>query len=85
MRREVSGGNSGVRFPAVILPTGGTHMADPQAGTIKDRLERLGPYRLEEPNLGAAERARAIKRHQKELGVSFRDSTGMVRADRDAR
>jgi hypothetical protein len=61
------------------------NVANSQTGTIKDRLERLGPYRLGEPNPGAAERARAIKRRQKERGVRFADSTEMVRADRDSR
>ncbi len=52
---------------------------------MKDKLERLGPYRLGDPIPGAAERARAIKRRQRERGVRFRDSTEMVRADRDSR
>ncbi len=60
-------------------------MANSRTGTMKDKLERLGPYRLGDPIPGAAERARAIKRRQRERGVRFRDSTEMVRADRDSR
>jgi len=60
-------------------------MSNPRTGTIKDRLERLGPYRLGNPSPGAAERAREIKQRQKERGVSFPDSTEVVRTDRDSR
>jgi predicted nucleic acid-binding protein len=60
-------------------------MANSQAGTMRDGLEGLGPYRLAEPNPDAAERARAIKRRQKDRGVRFSDSTEVVRADRDSR
>ncbi len=52
---------------------------------MKDRLERLGPYRLGDPSPGAAEQAREIKQRQKERGVSFFDSTEVVRAARDSR
>lgn len=51
----------------------------------KDELESLSPFRLGEPNPDAAERAREIKRRQKERGAVFSDSTGIVRADRDGR
>lgn len=73
------------RSSVVILPLGGLYMASSQTRMVKDKLERLGPYRLGAPNPDAAERARTIKRHQKERGVSFRDSTEIVRADRDSR
>lgn len=51
----------------------------------KDGLKSLSSFRLGEPNPDAAERAREIKRRQKERGDVFPDSTEIIRADRDAR
>jgi hypothetical protein len=65
--------------------SGGMDMADSKTRSKKGKIEDLVPFRLGEPNPDAAERAQEIKRRQKERGISFPDSTGMVRADRDSR
>ncbi len=60
-------------------------VADSKTRSKKGKIEDLVPFRLGEPNPDAAERAREIKRRQRERGVVFPDSTEIVRADRDSR